>query len=240
MAHFYDRNRKLSSMLIPFFLLLLVACSSNPTPKPSVSPSTSHTTTVQATPTSPTIPRGTVLYQSNWSHGLDGWRGTAGWKVVQGMLQSDLSNDNVITSPYIPTVPNYAVEVRFQIVNIPQNGGYFTVTADRAQQKDGYTAGILGFLGPGPHSQFANPEVNSYIDPLTDMDSSPVLSDYEPGTVWHTYRVEVQGPQVSFYIDDLRKSFATSSQTNFLSTGPIHLKVALAVVHVSSVRIVAV
>lgn len=231
--------QKMLSILMSAFLLLLAACSSGTPTTPSASPSTSRTTIAQATPTSPTIPSGTVLYQSNWSHGLDGWRGTAGWKVVQGMLQSDLSNGNVITSPYMPTVANYAIEVRFQIVNVPQNGGYFTVTADRTQQKDGYTVGILGFLGPGPHSQFANPEVNSYIDPLNDMDSRPVLSDYEPGTVWHTYRVEVQGPQVSFFIDGLRKSFATSSQTDFLSNGPIHLKVALAVVHISSVRIVA-
>jgi hypothetical protein len=239
MSQPYYQYQKMLSMVISTSLLLLAACSSNTSPAPSASPSASRTITAQATPKTRAIPAGTVLYQFNWSQGLDGWRGTAGWRVVQGMLQSNLSNDNVITSPYMPTVTDYAVEVRFQIVNVPQGGGYFTVTADRAQGKDGYTVGILGFLGPGPHSQFANPEVNSYIDPLSDMDSSPVIADYEPGSVWHTYRVEVQGPQVSFFIDGLRKSFATSSQTNFLSNGPIHLKAAKAVINISTVRIIA-
>ena len=156
------------------------------------------------------------------------------------MLQSDLSTNDFLTVPYMLTVANYAVEVRFQIVNVPVSGGYFTVTADRAKAKDGYSAGIIGFLGPGPHSQFANPEVNSYLDPLSDMDNGDVIADYEPGSSWHTYRIEVQGPQVSFFIDDLRKSYATSTQTNFLSNGPIHLKASKAIINISSVQIVAV
>ena len=234
------RYQKMLSIVLSAFFLMLAACSSGTPTPPSPSASATRTTIAHTTPTTPAVPSGTVLYQSDWSHGLDGWQASAGWKIVQGVLQSNLSDNNFITSPYMPTVPNYAIEVHFQIVNIPQNGGYFTVSADRTQQKDGYTVGILGFKGPGPRSQFANPEVNSYIDPLNDMDSRPVLSDYEPGSVWHTYRVEVQGPQVGFFIDGLRKSFATSSQTNFLSNGPIHLKVALAIVQISSVRIVAV
>jgi hypothetical protein len=180
-----------------------------------------------------------LLYQSDWSHGLAGWQVSAGWKNSRGVLQSDASDGNVITPQYIPTVPNYAIEVRFQILSIPKSGGNVAVTADKAPGKDGYTAGILNLLAPGPRSPFANPEVQVYLNPITDVTNTPPVSDYEPGTGAHTFRIEVQGPQVQFFIDGLRKSIAISAQTDFLSNGPIHLKVALAIVRVYSVRLTA-
>src|SRR5207237_5260792 len=111
-----------------------------------------------------------LLYQSDWTHGLAGWQASSGWKVTQGVLQSNLSN-NSLTLPYMLRVTDYAIEVRFQIVSVPQHGGEFVITADRTQGKDGYTAGILGLLGPGPHSQFANPEVQVYLNPIDAMES---------------------------------------------------------------------
>jgi hypothetical protein len=217
-----------------FFILALAACSAgNTAPKASITP----TTLVHPTPT--TLPSGTLLYQSDWSHGLDGWQGSSGWKVTHGRLQTDLSNGDILTSPYAPVVPNYAIEVRFQIVSVPKSGGNFVIVADKASGKVGYTAGILNLLGPGPRSQFANPEVQVYLNPIDAMESSPPVSDYEPGSGVHTYRIEVQGPQVQFFIDDLRKSRVTSSQTDFLSNGPIHLRVDQAIVRVFSVRMTA-
>jgi hypothetical protein len=217
-----------------FFILALAACSAgNTAPKASITP----TEPVHPTPT--TLPSGTLLYQSDWSRGLDGWQGSSGWKVTHGRLQTDLSNGDILTSPYTPVVPNYAIEVRFQIVSVPKSGGNFVIVADKAPGKVGYTAGILNLLGPGPRSQFANPEVQVYLDPIDAMESSPPVSDYEPGSGVHTYRIEVQGPQVQFFIDDLRKSRVTSSQTDFLSNGPIHLRVDQAIVRVFSVRMTA-
>ncbi|HEX9130806.1 MAG TPA: family 16 glycoside hydrolase [Ktedonobacteraceae bacterium] len=228
------RRQALAAFLVVYLIVSLIACS---TGAASQKASASPPAPVHPTPT--TLPKGTMLYQSDWSHGLGDWRGSAGWKLSQGFLQSDLSNNNFITTPYMPTVPNYAIEVRFQIVSVPRNGGSFVIIADKAQGKDGYTAGILGLLGPGPHSQFANPEVQVYLDPTGDMDSPLVVSDYEPGSAWHTYRVEVKGPEVDFFIDGLMKSSAYSSQTDFLSNGPIRLRTAMAIVRVSSVRITA-
>ncbi len=228
------RRQAPTIFLVVYLIVSLIACSTGTaSQKASASPSAP----VHPTPT--TLPKGTLLYQSEWSHGLAGWRGSAGWKLSQGFLQSDLSNNNFITTPFMPTVPNYAIEVRFQIVSVPKNGGSFVIIADKARGKDGYTAGILGLLGPGPHSQFANPQVQVYLDPTGDMDSPLVVSDYEPGSAWHTYRVEVKGPEVDFFIDGLMKSSAYSSQTDFLSNGPIRLRTAMAIVHVSSVRITA-
>ena len=228
-------QRKVAGVFsIVFLILALAACSTG-----NASPKVSATPTVPVQPTPTTLPSGTLLYQSDWSHGLDGWQGSAGWKVTHGMLQSNSNSGNVITSPYMPAVADYAIEVRFQIVSIPMSGGNIVVIADKTPGKDGYTAGIMNLLAPGPHSQFANPEVQAFINPIDAMESSSQVSDYEPGSTQHIYRIEVQGPLVQFFIDGLRKSSAVSSQTDFLSNGPIHLRVDKAIVRVFSVRISA-
>ena len=231
------QNKSILQVLFLFIILLLIVLAACSTSNFTITPSKSPTSISIAKPT--TIPSGTVLYQLDSSHGLSSWHGSPGWTVTHGQLQSAVNNNDVIVLPYEPTTPNYAVEVHFQIVNVPIHGGFFNVSANAIAGKDGYTAGILGFLGPGPHSQFANPEVNSFIQPLDDMDGRAVLADYEPGSIWHTYRITIEGPQVSFYIDGLRKSYATSSQTNYLSNGPIQLKAAAAVINIDSIRILS-
>jgi hypothetical protein len=220
--------------LVVAFLMSLAACSAT-----SASPAAPTRPATQTRPTAIILPAGTLLFHSDWSHGFAGRDGAAGWRIVHGALQSDVRNNNVLKLPYMPVVPNYALEVRFQIASVAQNGGYFIVTAGRTRSKDGYTAGILNLLGSAPRSEFANPQVQVNIDPLSAMDSNVVVSDYEPGTLWHTYRIEVRGSQVAFFIDDLRKSFATSNDTNLLSDGPLRLISAGAVVRISTVRITA-
>ncbi|HZU68288.1 MAG TPA: hypothetical protein VFA09_13520 [Ktedonobacteraceae bacterium] len=221
-------------MLVLFLLVLLCGCSGG-----NAAPVASTTPTAPARPTPTSLPAGTLLYQSDWSHGLDGWQSTGGWKLMHGMLQSDVGAGEILTSPYMPVVPNYAIEVRYQIISTPVNGGNFAVVADKAPQKDGYTAGILDFHGPAPHSEFSNPEVLVFLNPIDAAGSRPQISDYESSPGVHTYRIEVQGPEIQFFIDQERKSSATSSQTDFLSNGPIHVRVDKAIIRVFSVRITA-
>src|SRR6185312_14732204 len=123
--------------LVVFLILTLAACSTG-----STAPKAVATPTTPAQPTPTTLPPGTLLYQSDWSHGIAGWQVSTGWKINHGVLQSNSSKGNVITPSYIPTVPNYAIEVRFQIMSIPKSGGNVAVIADKAPGKDGYTAGI--------------------------------------------------------------------------------------------------
>ena len=215
-------------------VLMLVGCSAGGAQTHSTTPPA-----VTLTPTHPSIPSGTVLYQADWSHGLAAFGNPPGWKVVNGMLQSDLSDSNKLTLPYISTDPNYALEVHFQIVSVPVNGGYFVVNADQKKGKDGYNAGILSLLGPAAHNQFANPQVQVYIIPSDDMGSRMVTSDYEPGSSQHTYRIEVQDSNVTFKINDVRKSSAYSTVTNVLSNGPFEVASSGAVVDVSSISIMA-
>ena len=226
-------DQKVLSVLLIFSLsIAFVACATGSAPPQAI-----HQPTSTPTPAGP--PSGTLLYQSNWSHGLAGWHASPGWKLMDGMVLSDLSSNNSLTVPYISSVPNYTLEIRFQIVSVPQNGGSFIVTADRTPDKDGYTAGILGLLSPSPHSEFANPQIQVYLNPQGAMDSQMVVSDYEPGSQWHTYDIQVNGSNVTLRIDGLGKSFASSTQTNLLSNGPFHVVSSYAVVRVASVSVTA-
>lgn len=236
--------KRLCRFLALGYLIFVAACASGSTPTvlgtPTV-PVLSPTLMPTPAPTQQSVPGGTVLYQSDWSKGLRAWGGSAGWRIVNGIPQSDLRKQNVLTTPYQLKVPNYAFEFRFQIVSVPQNGGSFVLKAKRTQDKTGYVAGILNLLSPAPHSDFANPQVRVYLDPIdaTDNPGSANPSDYRPGTVWHTFRVEVRGPRVNFFTDGTSKGNAMSSKTAWLSNGPLQLISSGAIVRISSVRILA-
>lgn len=228
--------RRFFYMVALMMLALIVAsCSTN-----AVHKAVTGATPSAATPTpTPSFPSGTVLYQSDWSQGLAAWGHPLGWKIVNGLAQSDLRDNNALTVPYLSAVPNYAIEVQFQIVSIPTNGGYFVVTAKQLPGKDGYNAGILNLLDSAPHNQFDNPQVQVYLEPEDDMSASLVTSDYRTNNRWNTFRIEVQGSDVRLLINGVGKSSATSIQDDVLSNGPFQVVSSGAVVNVSSVKIMA-
>ena len=202
-------------------ILLLVSCSTNPSPSQTQSSQSkaSATAQVQASPT-PSVPKGTVLYQANWSHGLAGWQGSKAWTTVGGQLVTNSLTTTSIVVPYRPTVANYAIEARVQIaqmlVNI-HNG--FTIYANDAPGKDGYQAQIyqLALRGAG----MAPP---GYIDIATDklIISTFEQHDYQPGDAWHTYRIEVVGDQATLFVDGTQNSVSIT-QEDAISNGPIGL-----------------
>lgn len=161
------------------------------------------TATPTATPT-PGVPSGTVLYQSDWSKGLTSWRGSTGWTIVQGNAQSDTNQNDALIVPYTPNIP-YALEYRFQIVSVPQNGGAFFLEDSQTPTLPGFEAGILDLRKPGGSSEFSNPQIQVNLVPLDAMDGHIHPADYEGGSIWHTFRVEVRGPAVKFITDDLSR-----------------------------------
>lgn len=202
-------------------ILLLASCSSNPSPSQTQGsqPKGSATTQVQASPT-PSVPKGTVLYKANWSHGLAGWQGSKAWTTVGGQLATNSLTTTSIVVPYRPTVANYAIEARVQIaqmlVNI-HNG--FIIYVNDEPGKDGYQAQIyqLALRGAG----MAPP---GYIDIATDklIISTFEQHDYQPGDVWHTYRIEVVGDQATLFVDGTQNSVSIT-QEDAISNGPIGL-----------------
>lgn len=230
----------LLSFLVGFLIFSLGACSAG-TSSTAVPPATSVPTAGHPSPTPTTLPSGTVLYQADWSHGLAGWQGAHGWKVVQGQLETDSSDPLTLTIPYRPTVTDYAVEIRLQIVRLlQQNGGYFTIFASKAPGKDGYQAGVLNLEGSEPRPNGAHPQAQVFIDPASSMaPGSGLPIDYEPGFKWHTFRVEVQGNEARLLDDGVQIGRASSEQTDVLSNGPIGLSSELVVLRISSILITA-
>ncbi len=213
--------------------LLLASCSTN-----SAQPSKS-VFTPPPKPTQTQLPAGTVLYQADWSKGLGAWKTQPGWKVKNGYIESDLSTLSLLL-PYHITVPNYVIEYNLQVVNVPKDGGQFQLVADRQPGKDGYTADILHLLSPGirPRSIHALSEV--LIDPFDSMDSSVAqVFDYDPGSDYRLYRVEVRGPRVDFRVMDWLVSRAIDTQTPNLSNGPLHFLSQGAILRISSFRVLA-
>jgi len=231
---------KQSFVLLVLLVFSLEACSAG-----ASSTTTMPTATVRAArPFSPTptrLPAGTVLYQADWSHGLAGWSGAKGWKIVQGQLESDSGGTATFTIPYRLSLTDYAVEVHIQIIrSVPPNGGYFSISAPKTTDKDGYQAGISNLEGSGPRPFGDHPQAQVFLDPYVySALGSGIPQDYEPGTGWHTYRVEVRGNEVSFLDNGTQIGDANSQRTNFLSNGPIKFNSKLVILRVSTLRILA-
>ncbi|OLE31823.1 MAG: hypothetical protein AUG45_11865 [Ktedonobacter sp. 13_1_20CM_3_54_15] len=232
-------DHALHTLFVIVLLLFSLGACAGGTPPTTVQSQTPVPATRQPSPTATPLPAGVVLYQADWSHGLSGGPGTHGWKVVQGQLESNSSSSATFTIPYRPTVSDYVVEVRIQVVrSVPPHGGYFLISAPKSPGKDGYHAGVLDLKGSAPRPFGDHPQSQVYIEPTGDMSQgSGIPQDYEPGSGWHTYRVEVQGNEASLLDDGVQIGSASSQQTDFLSNGPIGFSSELVILRVSSLRI---
>lgn len=223
-----------------FALTLLILCTACSTGNAGPQAAASPLSKISPTPTVPGVPAGTVLFSADWSRGLSAWGNTKGWKIVNGMALSNVSANDAITVPYTLGVRNYAIECRFQIVQVPHTGGYFIIKAPHVGDKDGYTAGILGLFAPGARtSPYGNPEGVMFLDPLGDMQSNMAPIDYDPHYDWHTFRVQIKEPAADLFIDGSDSSTAIRATGDGISNGPLQLISSGAVVRVASVTITA-
>src|SRR5690348_1199187 len=100
------RGQRWLTLLVVLLVAQLSACA-------WTAPAAIKRSSIRSTPTPTTVPVGTVLFQSDWTHGLNGWQATKGWKVLGNVLESDTGN-NALTIPYSPTRANYAIQVDIQ------------------------------------------------------------------------------------------------------------------------------
>jgi len=242
LSHTEPPHLKRTSMLLVFLVVSLLfslgACSAG-TSSTTVPPQATVPAAKHSSPTPTPLPAGTVLYKADWSHGLAGWPGTQGWRVVQGQLESNTSGSATFTIPYQLSVTDYAVEIHIQVErSVPPYGGHYEIVAPKEPGKDGYHAGVLDLKAPGPHPFGLHPQSNVYLDPHGDTArGSGIPQDYEPGTGWHTYRVEVRGNEASLLDDGTQIGSASSEQTDALSNGTIGFSSELVILRVSDVRI---
>ncbi len=180
---------------------------SNTTPS-SISTATapavaSQTVAPSPSPTSLPAP-GVTLCQADASHGWNGWSGPPDWKILNGTLLNDGTNQDMSLQPTIVApcqldgISDYAVEARIQIVsfnNQSQNCFAITVRGDPTQsQWQGYIAAIdSGCVSSTSQTVIA---VNS-------LGSDKVIAHapFNPGSGFHTYRVEVKGNSIKILVD---------------------------------------
>lgn len=232
------RGSVLPVFLAGFLLFSLAACSAAAWPTTTQS----HATTGAVEHSSPTptpLPPGIVLYQANWSHGLAGWSGTHGWQVMRGQIETNTNGSALLTIPYQPSVSNYAVEVRLQIVRLlsSHGGSFFSIFASKAHGKDGYQAGVSNLVDSVTRPFGTHPQSQVFLDPSGDtVPGSGLPSANYPGFGWHTYRVEVQDKQARLLDDGVQIGIASSQQAT-ISNGPLGLSSGQVVLRVSSIRI---
>ena len=93
--------------------------------------------------------------------------------------------------------------------------------------------------GSGPRPFGEHPSAQVFLDPYVTALGRGIPHDYEPGTGWHIYRVEVRGNEVSFLDNGTQIGYASSQQTDVLSNGPIKFSSKLVILRVSTLRILA-
>ncbi len=184
----------------------------------SVSPTSSSS--VPTTPPTPTsIAPGTILYQADWSQGLDGWVGSQDWKTQDGMLVSDGTNQPTsaagptILAPYQVTASgNFAIEIR---------------VAFKTDQN--FSSDPLLFHGSSTADGWQGYKLTVCVCPvgnirLTSDDYNDVLGRalFDPGTAWHTYRVEVRGSTMTVIVDGT--TLLTVHDSRYLSGGQVGIK----------------
>jgi hypothetical protein len=130
------------------------------------------------------------------------WSGSADWKNLNGALINDGTNPNGIYNRYYggPTIvapcklgnlSDYAVEAKVQVISYNYNP-CFAITVRGSSSPDGWQGynGMVGGCG----------SVMNGLD-IYGRGTQDVNAPFDQGTSEHTYRVEVNGNQVLFYVD---------------------------------------
>jgi hypothetical protein len=224
----------------PLFLSVLVvvlaglaACGSTLVGAPTATPTVPPTVT-------PAVSPGTVLFQSDWSQGLAGWQASDGWTVRDGMLEIDGKDKRTLTIPYQPTARDYAVEFQVQVVNEPEDGGFFRLVAAPTPTADGFYAEVEGLHTDIPHMTGDHPHAQVVFDPYNAQNpTSGRPIDYEPHNTMVTYHVDVRENAVLFGTDRATLTSAVGREVKPLSQGPFTIECGLAFLRFGHVQIIA-
>ena len=219
--------------LLVAMLASLAACGSTAAHAPTATPTATPAHWATATP-------GTVLFQADWSKGLDGWNASDGWTVRDGMLEIDGNDNRSLTIPYQPAVRDYAVIFSVQVVDEPQDGGFFRLVADPTPTSPGFHAEVEGLQTNLQHVNGDHPHALVQLDPGDVQDPHSYRPiDYEPKNRVFNYHVEVRDSSVRFATDKASLSAATALKDVPLSHGPLRVECGLAFLQIGPIQIVA-
>ncbi len=162
--------------------------------EPTATPTPVPTTTPTFTPT-PLPEAGDVLYEATGVQ-LKDWPVTGDWKYAAKMLVS--AGTNREASEWLPApvdlgeLSDYALEADVQFVRDAARNDAFGLVV-RAGSDGAYWVGI---------NTDCRPRCRARIDAGDSTLSNRLATEvYDPGTDWHTYRVEAQGNVIRLLID---------------------------------------
>lgn len=208
--------------------------SMSATPRGTSAPSPMKATaTPQPTPTpSPTaVPPETVVYEANWSAGLNGWPSTFGWKVVNSMYVNDGSNDdyrNWVPAPVeLGQITNYSIRAEMQFVDsLDAQCDSVGIIA-----RTGYGGGVRRSYNPF----YCDYRTGAVVRVLGER---PFLEqEITTDNAWHVYELTVRNNVLSLSIDG---AMTLEGQDNhYLEGGRIGLWAAKGQANVRSFRVTA-
>ena len=159
------------------------------------------TSATHGTASATATPAPRILYQADWSHGADGWHLPAGAQIVNGKLNIASADALSLHIPYVPTTPNYAVEMDY-LLQATMKGGRFGITGRTAagdqlymveMQCSPHTRVLPGAWDP---TKGACPGIALELTPGGKYPGGYWVTDYAIGTGPQTFRVEKRGNTV--------------------------------------------
>jgi len=163
------------------------------TPTPMPSP-----TSIPVTPPVPTSSLPCTVNLSTWTNG------SSDWKVLNGVLLNDGTNDNVGTGPSIiapcqlRATNNYAVETNIQVTQVGRDP-CFGITVRGNPTSGGWQGYKVGIGSCACCNTFSGGIFLGIPD--YPVNTPNPLATFDPGVNMHTYRVEVKDNSIKFFID---------------------------------------
>ncbi len=193
------------------------------------------------TPTVTLLPSD-VLYEADWSRGMDGWSnppgsiGTQIWTSHNGMLSCNGEiiadpSSLLITPPYRPPTRDYAVESEIQFLASPKDtSAYFGLIARDPES----TFGAFGYFA-GVSGDIALNAVILQAGPQASLPLELAHVSYQPDHKWHTYRLRLRGTVITFFVDN-QVLFQVNDNT-FLTSGLVGLVSSACVLNVRTFKV---
>jgi len=158
-----------------------------------------------------------VLYETGVGKGgFEAWSLTPDWKHLNGVLLNDGTGGNFapIFAPYRPNSADYVVEAQIRSLTNASNSFGVVVRADGGK---GYATGVGGGWGGTTNICYLSGWWGT-----NDMGGCVGKGQaFDPGSEWHTYRVEIKGNTITLFIDNAVMTRVTDNR--FLSAGAVGL-----------------
>ena len=170
-----------------------------------VQPTTPPSPTAAPSPTATTCAKPCVLYQETGADNWQGWALSSDWRIVtQGLLISNGggSTPSAIAPYSVTGLTDFAVEAKMRTPPTSSQWWEIGVTACGTSTSNGWQG-----YNAGATKDYDSP--TAFIDRTGNGIGN---TNFDPGTAWHTYKLEVKGNILSLFIDNAPVVQATDDQ----------------------------